>query len=445
MDKTHDKYDVIIIGGGPSGAVAGRALALRGKRVLILEKTSHPRFHIGESFLPQALTLIDELGLMEQFRALPHVVKWGAEFGFGYNDDDETSRFHFRDMLHDGPRETFNIERAPFDAMLLRGAAEAGALVQEGVRVDEVLRLADGDVAVRCGNQTFTGRWLLDASGQATVLGRHLGTRSVVTSLENVAYFGHFTGVQRLRGEEEGHPTIVMCDEGWFWMIPINPVVTSCGMVLNRHVAKRVDRPADQMLRWGIERCPLIRRRTAAATFPARNGVIADFTYRCEPYAGPGYFLIGDAATFIDPIFSTGACIGMMHGKEVADLIAAVDAGRLSAAAARRRYIRYVRGSSKLVFRLVHHYYRHSFRELLMNARGPLQMHKAVISLLAGHVFPRPRRSLVWRFWAFEACVWFQKWRQLAPRYRPFSLLAQPDPAPDLSPASVQAEPATAG
>lgn len=428
-------YDVIIIGGGPAGAVAGRVLAMAGKRVVILEKSSHPRFHIGESFLPQALAVIDELGLMEQFRSLPHIVKWGAEFGFGYDDDDETSRFHFRDTLHDGPRETFNVERAPFDAMLLQGAAGAGATVLQNTRVDEILRLNDGEVSVRCGERTFTARWLLDASGQATILGRHLGTRRVVTSLENVAYFGHFTGVQRLEDEEEGHPTIVMCDEGWFWMIPINPIVTSCGMVLNRSVAKKVDVPADQMLRWGIERCPLIRRRTSGATFPAKNGVIADFTYRCEPYAGPGYFLIGDAATFIDPIFSTGACIGMMHAKEVAELIAAVDARQMSPRCAQRQYIRYVRGSSKLVFRLVHHYYRHSFRELLMNGHGPVNMHKAVISLLAGHVFPRPRRSLVWRFWAFEFCVWLQKWRQLAPRRQPFSLLKQApaDPMPATS------------
>ena len=439
-DSGHD-FDVIIIGGGPAGAVAGRILARAGQRVLVLEKASHPRFHIGESFLPQALALIKELGLIEQFRALPHVVKWGAEFGFGYNEDGQTSRFHFRDTLHEGPRETFNIERAPFDAMLLEGAIDAGATVLQNTRVDEVLQLGDGDVAVQCGERVFRGRWLLDASGQATVLGRHLGTRQVVTSLENVAYFGHFRGCQRLTGEEEGHPTIVMCDEGWFWMIPINPVVTSCGLVLNRHAARKVNVPADQMLRWGIERCPLIRRRTAGAVFSAKNGVIADFTYRCEPYAGPGHFLIGDAATFIDPIFSTGVCLGMMHGKEAAELILQMSAGRLDAARARRRYVQYVRQSSKLMFRLVHHYYRHTFRELLMNESGPGQMHKAIIALLAGHVFPRPSRSLEWRFWAFELCMRLQKWLPMVPRHKPFSLLAQPDPVRTHVPVGEAAQP----
>jgi flavin-dependent dehydrogenase len=428
MSRDIAHFDVIIIGGGPAGATAGIVLARAGKRVLILEKAVHPRFHIGESFLPQNLGLMKELGLEDRFRDLPHVVKWGAEFGFGHNDDDQTSRFHFRDTLEDGCRETYNIERAPYDAMLLAAAGDAGVEVRQDTRVDEIVRLGEGNVAVRCDDQVYSARWLLDASGQSTVVGRHLGTRKVVTSLQNVAYFGHFTGCQRLGGEEAGHPTIVMCREGWFWMIPINPTVTSCGMVLNRDVAKGVGVPADQMLRWGIERCPLIRRRTRGATFPARNGTIADFSYRCEPYAGPGYFLIGDAATFIDPIFSTGACLGMMYARHAAEQIIAVDAGRLSSQRAGRQYIRFVEGSARLIFRLVHHYYRHTFRELLMNGQGPMKMHKAVISLLAGHVFPRPRWPVIWRFWAFEACVRLQKWIPLVPRHPVLSLLEQPDP-----------------
>ena len=117
---------------------------------------------------------------------------------------------------------------------------------------------------------------------------------------------------------------IVVCEEGWFWMIPLDETRTSIGMVMHDHEARKVGLPADQMLAWGISRCPVLRERTAGATFPTETHVLADFSYRCTPYAGPGYFLVGDAATFIDPIFSTGVCLGMMSGAEAGRAIVAI-------------------------------------------------------------------------------------------------------------------------
>jgi len=164
--------------------------------------------------------------------------------------------------------------------------------------------------------------------------------------------------------------------------------------------------------------------------FPAANGVTADFSYRCEPYAGPGYFLVGDAATFVDPIFSTGVCLGMMAGVRAAECVAALVKGTGSPAALKRDYIQYVKQSSSVFFRMVDHYYKHEFRELFLNGHGPFEVQRAIISLLAGHVFPPdPPFALRWRLWMFELFIRAQRYRAVAPRRARFSLLDEPDPA----------------
>jgi 2-polyprenyl-6-methoxyphenol hydroxylase-like FAD-dependent oxidoreductase len=193
---------------------------------------------------------------------------------------------------------------------------------------------------------------------------------------------------------------------------------------MDADLARGVGLPADQMLTWGISRCPVLRERTAGSTFPGETHVVADFSYRCEPYAGPGYFLVGDAALFVDPIFSTGVCLGMMSGTEVARAIIAVvqqgaDPGRL-----RRDYIRFIKESSAPFFRLIQLYYQHSFRELFLDGQGPLQVHRAAMSILAGNVFPRPAFALRWRFKLLNFFVRVNRVFQIATRREPFSLLS---------------------
>jgi flavin-dependent dehydrogenase len=419
-----DSYDAIIIGGGPAGAVGGLLLARAGMKVCVLEKSRHPRFHIGESILPRNLPLIQELGLEPALRRLPHLPKYGAEFGFG--NDPNTMCFEFADGLLAGT-PTFNIERAPFDKMLLDSARDAGAVVFEETAVDQILRLEENAVEVAAGGRKLNARILLDCSGQETVVGRHLNTRRGFDdpALQKVAYFQHFENVERLPGSASGHPAIIMCTEGWFWLIGLNDTKTSVGFVTRPGFVKSIHVSPERLLQWAIARCPVVRTRMRNATGPETNLVLSDFSYTCRPYAGPGYMLVGDAGCFLDPIFSTGVTLAMIGAQQAAARVIDILQHRTTPSAARCAYCKFVEGSSAIFWRLIRNYYRHSFRELFMNGRGPLQVHNAVISILAGQVFPKPPWALRWRLHVFELCMRLQSFVSMVPRREPFSLLDQ--------------------
>jgi 2-polyprenyl-6-methoxyphenol hydroxylase-like FAD-dependent oxidoreductase len=159
--------------------------------------------------------------------------------------------------------------------------------------------------------------------------------------------------------------------------------------------------------------------------------VIANFSYRGKPYAGPGYFLVGDAAAFVDPIFSTGVCLGMMQAREAATHLTRCSPARRSPAAAREAFVRFTDGSTKIFFKLIRQFYDHSFRELFLNGTGPLDMHRAVLAVLAGNVFPRPRWRLRWRLAAFDACVKLNRYSRSFRGQNRFSL---PGAAPAAAP-----------
>lgn len=418
--------DAVIAGGGPAGAATAIHLARAGRRVLVVERERFPRFHVGESLLPASRGLLDELGVLDRVAALPHRPKQGAEFAFG---DDETStlRFDFSAGLVDGDDAIFNVERGPFDALLLAAAGEAGAEVVEGVSVRRVLHLAEGDVRVEISGdgaapRQVAARCLVDASGQSMLLGKQLALRRPVPGHSKVACFGHFRGVEHHPGAAAGHPFIVMMADAWFWLISLDAERTSIGVVMDRADARRAQRDFDlaprELLAWAIERCPVVARRTARAAAPERTHVAADFSYRCPPYAGPGWFAVGDAAAFLDPIFSTGIHLGLVAARDAAERLDAILRGA-SPSRQRAAYRRTVERASEPLFRLVQQFYRQPFRELMMQGEGPFQVQRALYSLLAGHVFPRPAWKLAWRQRLMDLFVEIQARWAVAPRRRP--------------------------
>ena len=159
------------------------------------------------------------------------------------------------------------------------------------------------------------------------------------------------------------------------------------------------------------------------------NYVRADFSYRCPPFADEGFFLAGDAAMFLDPVFSTGVCIGMSQGRTAAEKIIDILKNNRSPARVRKEYRKYIQSSTYWFRKLIGYYYQDHFRDLFLEGRGPLKVHNAVITILAGHVFPRPEWKVRWRFWYFDLLKLIQKYVAMAPRKPIHSLLAAtPEP-----------------
>ena len=176
------------------------------------------------------------------------------------------------------------------------------------------------------------------------------------------------------------------------------------------------------MLAWGMARCPAVMKRASNATGPDTNEVIANFSYSCRPFAGPGYFLLGDAAAFLDPIFSSGVLLGMMSAREAAAHVQAMLMGKVAPSKARREYCRFIDRGTGVFFRLISQYYRHSFREMFLNGTGPLRVHSAILSVLAGQIFPRLPWCLRWRLWMFRLFLHVNRFVPLVPRRPKYSL-----------------------
>lgn len=417
-------HDAVVIGGGPAGTCAAITLADAGKSVLLLERETFPRFRIGESFLPKTLELLEELGLEEQMRACPHSIKKGIEIGFG-DGRRELTPISFGDMMVDEKRDAFNMRRSVFDSMLLDAARDRGADVEPCMAVRAIESIAPGDVRMRLGDgSSVKARSVIDASGQASVIGRALGTRRIMEQFRHVAYYEHFTDVERPSGEREDFVTVVMCREGWFWMIPLDETTTSVGAVLDERIARRIDVPANRRLRWCIENCPIVAQRMTHAQGPETNQVASDFSYTCAPYAGPGYFLVGDAAAFVDPVWSTGVTFGMLGGQHAARLLTRVLDGDLDDAKAIATHDLWVERHRRTYLRLIGSFYDHAFRELVIEGRGPLGVHRALITLLGGGIYPSIPFQVRWRWELLQGLTGFHRRFPIVGKRRPHSMMS---------------------
>ncbi len=383
--------DILIIGGGPAGAAAAIALAEKGYSPVLLEKARHPRFHIGESLLPANLPLLERLGVAQKVRAIG-MEKWGAEFISHW--DGRRQEFQFAKAWDKSLPMAYQVRRSEFDEILIRRAAAVGAEVIEGCRVRDVEFLDGGRIRVDAlhddgREQTFEAAQIIDASGRDTVLGNRLKTKRRNTKHNSAAMYAHFTGAERDCGKREGNISVYWFDHGWFWFIPLADGTTSIGAVVWPHYLKSRNIPVRDFFLATIALCPPLAERLRAATLASEVEATGNYSYACERSSGKNYLLVGDAYTFVDPVFSSGVMLAMNGGMAAADTIDACRRNPARAAGALRRFDRLMRHGPKEFSWFIYRVTNPTMREVFLDPRNVLRMEEALLSLLAGDIFGR--------------------------------------------------------
>ncbi len=309
-----ESCDVVVIGGGPGGSACATLLADRGYHVVLLERARFPREHVGESLLPASIPVLEQIGVMPEVEAAGFVVKRGATLVWG--KDPEPWSWYFAD--DPGQRPTsFQVVRSEFDHILLKNSARHGVDVREehhvldiefnGDRVTGVQFIHDGDEGrIDC-------RFLVDASGQAAMLSRKLDLHQWDKHFKNLAVYGYYRDARHLEPPNDGNIFIESYEHGWLWKIPLHTGVTSVGAVVDKDMGQQGLRElgARGFLEAQVALAPHTKELLADATLVQEPDIERDWSYTSKQFAGDGFVLVGDAACFVDPLFSSGVHLAL--------------------------------------------------------------------------------------------------------------------------------------
>jgi flavin-dependent dehydrogenase len=386
--------DVAVVGGGPAGSVCAARLAARGRRVALVERARHPRFHLGESLLPASMAVLGEVGVLEEARER-FLVKRGARFVDGRRGE-RTVRYAFAEAFHARCDHALQVPRDAFDELLFRRAGACGAELHEGWDATRVVFEGPRGVVEARGPdgrvQTIEARLVVDATGREAMIARAAQGTERIAHLDKTAIFTQVRGAWRDTAEREGDIQIVVMPgpaPWWFWLIPFADGRTSVGAVVSPAWLREQGRATspEALFDAAVAESPTVSGMLAGATRLFAPRATADFSFRLATHRGPGWLAVGDAAGFIDPLFSTGAHLAMHGALRAADAIDAALADGDVAPGRFDAWEREVRRGADLYLGAVQAFYAGDLTDYLFADPQHPFLRRAITTMLAGDVF----------------------------------------------------------
>jgi flavin-dependent dehydrogenase len=421
-------YDVAIIGGGPAGSTAATLLAKAGRRVIVFEREKFPRFHIGESLLPFSIQTFDRLGVREKLDRT-FLPKFGGEIMAACGT--KGIKFYFKDGFRSQRDRAYQVTRSDFDKLLLDHSRENGAEVLEETEVKSV-DFAPDQVRIeiqdsRGASSTIEACYLLDCSGRQTVLGSFFNLKKTYDHLQKFSVFAHYENIDRLPGRDATLIRMVRGLDRWFWMIPLTDARTSVGVVMDTATFRAAKLAPQAALEKFIAEQPLISERMKNAVRVSPVYSAGDYSYRNARLSGERWLLAGDAAGFIDPVFSSGVFLAIMSAERAADTLNEVLRDESKRRRLFEKYSRTVNRIMDIYLTFVTAWYQRSkeFLEVFLNPSDRMQIAAAVNAVLAGN--EGKSFAIKWRMWLFYFFVYAQKFFAFSPR---LSLVPKKEEAP---------------
>jgi 2-polyprenyl-6-methoxyphenol hydroxylase-like FAD-dependent oxidoreductase len=398
---------VLVIGGGPAGSTIAALLAQRGEQVTLVEKDRHPRFHIGESLLPFNVPLFEQLGVKEAIAQIG-MLKLGVEFVSPHHG--KAVALDFASAWDKRFCYSYQVRRSAFDHILLKNAGAKGATIVEGCRITDVEFQPDGSISASGRDEhgqihSWQADFLVDASGRDTLLATRLSLKRRNRRHNSAAVFGHFTGARRSPGKAEGNITIYWFDHGWIWFIPLSDGTTSIGAVCRPEFIKSRTTDVTGFFMNVLAMCPELGERLGNAQLIGTATATGNYSYQAERMSGKNYILLGDAFTFIDPVFSTGVYLAMRSAFLGADAVSICLHQPRNAARALRRFDAEVRRGINRFSWYIYRITTPALRDLLMaSGKNVARVEEALMSLLSGDVSrdsPIRFRLIVFQFFYY--------------------------------------------
>jgi flavin-dependent dehydrogenase len=390
--------DVIVIGGGPAGSTTATLIAQHGHKVTLFERERFPRFHIGESLIPETYWVLQRLKMLDKLRKSAFTKKYSVQF---VNANGKLSApFYFHDNKADECSQTWQVVRSEFDLMMLRNAQEQGVEVHEATRVLDVLFEDERAVGVRIQHEDgkteeIRAKVVVDASGQSTMLQNRFKLRVWDPVLNKGAVWTYWEAAYRDTGNDEGATIVIQTPnkQGWFWYIPLHNDITSVGVVAPFDYLFKGRGNHEQTYGEEVERCPAVKDRLAKAKRATGYFATKDYSYRSRQVAGDGWVLVGDAFGFLDPLYSSGVLLALKSGELAADaIVEGLDKGDVSAAQLGKWGEMFNRGVDRMRRLVCEYYDGFSFGKFVKNYP---HLKNTVTDLLIGDLFT-DRVDVVW-------------------------------------------------